>query len=278
MRPATGANPVDHPEAPQGERGVHVADGRSPARRLPGRRRGGVRRRVRRPVHDAGHRRPPRRARGGPRRVRAGAPAGPGGRWRCREHRRRVAGALTAGVPVRAVHEVRRGPPPRAARGRAHGPGHRHVPRRLDARGRRRRAGRRQPLRRRPGDHRPPPGIRAHVDRRAPRPPGVAAERARAHPQLHRGDAADREPRQGGLPAGAGPRHRGRGRHPRRNHRDGAQRRGEPGPAPLRRRFAPPSPGARNAPSPPADRHVGRDVPGGRRASSALPWVEVYGS
>ena len=70
--------------------------------------------------------------------------------------------------------------------------------------------------------------------RRGPRAPADAAHRARAHPQLRRGDAAVREPGQGRLPAGPGADHGGRGRHPRRHHADGPQRRRRPRPAALR--------------------------------------------
>ena len=64
----------------------------------------------------------------------------------------RGARAQSARVPLRAVHRVRRGPPPRSARRRDDRHGDRDVSRRLDPRGHRRRAHRRQPLRGRPGD------------------------------------------------------------------------------------------------------------------------------
>ena len=69
-RPADAA---DHAEAPQGERGVHVAARRSPDRRVPRPRRVRVRPRLREPVHPARHRRPARRSRGRPRDVPRGA-------------------------------------------------------------------------------------------------------------------------------------------------------------------------------------------------------------
>ena len=63
--------------------------------------------------------------------------------------------AQAARVPLRAVQRVHRGPPPRTPRRHHERPGHRHLPRRLDARGEGRRPARRQPVRRRPGDHGP---------------------------------------------------------------------------------------------------------------------------
>ena len=60
-------------------------------------------------------------------------------------------------------------------------------------------------------------------------------ERSQPHPELHRRGIAHREPGQGRLPAVACPDHRGRGRSGRRHHGDGAERRREPRPAPLRR-------------------------------------------
>ena len=157
-----------------------------------------VRQRVRGPVRDAGGRRSARRARGGPRDVPRRARAATG--THARQHRRRRDGAQPAGVPVPAVHRVRRGPAPRAARRRADRPRHRDVPRRLDARGHRRRAHRREPVRGGPGDDRAPPRDRAPAHGRAARPPAAAPRRARPHPELRRGGAALREPDQGRLP------------------------------------------------------------------------------
>ena len=57
------ADAADHAEAPQGERGVHVAARRSSDRRVHRSRRVRVRARLREPVHAARHRRPARRAR-----------------------------------------------------------------------------------------------------------------------------------------------------------------------------------------------------------------------
>ena len=98
--------------------------------------------------------------------------------------------------------ELRRGPPARPARRRAHRPGHRHVPRRVDARGHRRGAGRRQPVRRRAGDHGAAAQHRAASC--SPSDPELQQqlrERPRAGPQLRRGVPAVREPGQGRLPA-----------------------------------------------------------------------------
>ena len=63
-------------------------------------------------------------------------------------------GAQAARVPLRALQRLHRGSPPAPAKRRAHRPGHRHLPRRLDPRGQGCRPDRRQSLRRRPGDRR----------------------------------------------------------------------------------------------------------------------------
>ena len=84
------------------------------------------------------------------------------------------------------------------------GDGHGHLPRRDDARGERRRAARRQPVLRRPGDHGPAAVVRAADPRRAAGHPGPAAERSRPHPELRRGDAAVREPAARPVPHGQG--------------------------------------------------------------------------
>ena len=78
------------------------------------------------------------------------------------------------------VRDVRRGPPARAPRRRADRAGDGDVPRRLDARGRRRRAGRHQPLLGRPGDHGPAARHRAEGDRRQPRHPAAGCARTAA--------------------------------------------------------------------------------------------------
>ena len=105
-----------------------------------------------------------------------------------------------AGLARRVVRRVHRGPPPPTARGRAHQAGagdlsRRHPPGRdlggahLDL-----------PVRRRPGDHRPPAGLGPAVSGRPPRGPGRAAGRARQDPRLPRGGAAGREPGEDRLP------------------------------------------------------------------------------
>ena len=84
------------------------------------------------------------------------------------------------------------------------GLGDRDVPRRFDTRGQRRRAARRQPVRRRPGDDRAAAVVRPADARREPRPAAGAARRPRPDPQLHRGDAAPGEPAADAVPHGAG--------------------------------------------------------------------------
>ena len=66
--PAPGHAPA-HPEAVEGERGVRVAPGRPPDRRVPGAGRGRVHQRLRQPVHPVRHRRSSRCTGGGARRV-----------------------------------------------------------------------------------------------------------------------------------------------------------------------------------------------------------------
>ena len=110
-----------------------------------------VRPRLREPVHAARHRRPARRARRPTTRRSArscrATPPDPTQREP----------ATMAHKPLEFLYErftaLHRGPPPRAARRRHDRAGHRDVPRRLAARGRRRHADRRQPVRRRAGDH-----------------------------------------------------------------------------------------------------------------------------
>ena len=90
------------------------------------------------------------------------------------------------------------------------------------------------PLRRRPGDHRPPARHRAQVPRRGSRPPEPAPGRPGAHPRLHRGGVADREPGQGRLPTGPPVGHRRRGRHRTGNARHAVERGSQPGPPAVR--------------------------------------------
>ncbi len=184
-----------HSEAAQGERGVHVAARRPHDRRV--RRRGEVRVRdaVRGAVRDAGGRRPARcsgrRPRDVPRRTRTAAGT------HDRQHARRRDVAQPVGIPVPALHRVHRGSATRTARRRDDGPRHRDVSGRLDARGHRRRARRREPVRGGPGDDRSPPRDRPPPHGRAPGTAAGGARRARSHPELRRGSAAVREPDQG---------------------------------------------------------------------------------
>ena len=112
-QPPRTADAADHPQAPQGERGRDVGARRRHPRRVPGARRGRVHQGLRRPLHAAGHRRPARRARGGSRRSpRAARPRHPRQRGR---QRRQDNEQDPAGVPLRGVRDLRRGPPARAA-------------------------------------------------------------------------------------------------------------------------------------------------------------------
>ncbi len=114
------ADAADHAEAAARERGLHVAARRPPDRRVHRARRVRVHPRLRRTVHPLRHRRPARRARGGPRvvppRAAGWAPQGHAG---SREHGQGLAHPLAARVPLRAAHRLRRGSPARATPGRA---------------------------------------------------------------------------------------------------------------------------------------------------------------
>ncbi len=94
---------------------------------------------------------------------------------------RRGDGAQAAGVPLRAVHRLHRGVPPRTARRRDDRARDRDVPRRLAARGPRRGADRGQPVRGRPGDDGAPARLRCSSSiAERPELPGAAAGRPRA--------------------------------------------------------------------------------------------------
>ena len=80
----SASDPAADTQAAQGERGLHVAAGRSPHRRVHRRRQVRVPHRVRQAVLAAGRRRPARRPRGGPR----GVPRGVRGPAAGNEHRR----------------------------------------------------------------------------------------------------------------------------------------------------------------------------------------------
>ena len=163
------AHAAHHPEAAEGERGVHVAAGRPPTGRVRRERRVRIHPRVRQALRHARDRRPPRstrnRSRTVPQRHRRRA------HRHARQHRRPDARAQPVGVPRRTVHDVHRGPAPEPARRRAHRARHGDVPRREHTRGHRRRAHRRQPVRRRPGNDGAPARGRAAPARRATRPP-----------------------------------------------------------------------------------------------------------
>ena len=137
-------------------------------------------------------------------------------------------------VPLRAVHGLRRGPaaPPRVRR--PDRPGHRHLPRRVDARGDRRGPDRRQPVRRRPGDHRPAAQLGTEADRRGSGAPGSSAgsERHRI-PNFIEETLRTESPVKGDFRLSKVPTTRRRGRPPRRHHGDAGQRRRQPRPPPV---------------------------------------------
>ena len=209
---------------------------RPPARRVPRRRPLRVHRGLRAAVRHAGRGRPPRRARGGP-------PALPGG---LRPHARAPAGrarATSTADPARTrwpgstsyfadyIEDRRREPP----QGRAHRPRPRHLPRRHHARGRRGRAHGHVPLRRRPGDHRPPAGRRPQAPRRAPRAAGRAARRTSDQiPNFIEEALRIESPVKTDFRMTTQSTDRRRRRHQGRHAGDAAQRRRQPRPAPLR--------------------------------------------
>ena len=140
-------------EAAQGERGVHVAPGRPPDRRVRRRRPLRVHPRLHAALRHARRRRRARRARGRPPTLPRGLRAERvTGQDRCRGqgHERQ-----RAGVARRLVRRVHRGPSARATRRHPDRPRARHLPRRLDARRGQRRAHGDLPLRGGPGDDGP---------------------------------------------------------------------------------------------------------------------------
>ena len=203
VRPAQAHGPprvvaaVDHAEAAEGERGVHVAARRPPARHVRAQREVRVHRRLRQAVHAARHRRPARRPRGGPRGVPRRAPGRRGPEPRQRDR------APAARLPLRPLHRVHRGPPAQPAQRRDDRARHGDVPRRHAPRRARHHAHRRQPLLRRRRDHGPDARHRAAVHRRGRRAAGAAARLPRDDPRVPRGVRSSRvtDPEQ--LPDGA---------------------------------------------------------------------------
>ncbi len=185
--------------------------------------------RVLQPVQQPRDHRPPRRARRGPRHDPAATRDA-----RARRGRHHGRAVRRAGLPLRAVHRVRRGPAGQPARRRAHRPGHRDVPRRLHAGGDRRRAHRGVPLRRRRRDHRAPARGRTADHRRGRGAPAASARRPEPAPRLHRGGAAARGPGQDRPPPHPPGHVDRRGADRAGRHRRAAARRREPRPAPVR--------------------------------------------
>ena len=121
---------------------------------------------VRRPLHPARHRRPPRSARGRPREVPRGAHAqGAPSRWSTTPSRT-CTNQFTA-----YIEECRRQPRDDVMTGLAPAT----FPDGTLPPGRRRDEDRRQPVRRRPGDHGPPPQLRPSDHGRPPRDPATAS-------------------------------------------------------------------------------------------------------
>ena len=207
--------------------------GRPAARRVRRRRALRVHQRLRAALRDARRGRRARCAEGGPRALPPGLRPGQE-RRRGRRHDGERRGREPAVVARRDVLGVHRGPPPRAPRGRAHEAGAGHLPRRVDPRGHQRRAHVDLPVRRRPGDDRPPAGRRAQAPGRAPRHPGAAACGQEPDPGVPRRGAAGREPGEDRLPPGQALHHGGGRRHQGRHPGHAAQRRRQPRPAAVR--------------------------------------------
>ena len=185
QRPAPDLRPAEAHRAPRADSCAssprsasrrtrrHVAARRPPDRRVHRRRELRAHRRLRVAVRHARHRRPPRRPRGGP----TGLPGPARPDERLRDRRGGHDGAHAAGVPLREVHRLRRGPTAPASRRHPDPPGAGDVPRRLDPGGDRRRPSRGEPVRGRSGDHRSAARHGVPVRRRAARPAAVAAGR-----------------------------------------------------------------------------------------------------
>ena len=164
-RPPRAADAADHAEAPQGERGVHVAARRSSDRRVP-RPRASASSSASTPTRSpcssspicSACPRPTTRVPSGAGRRPRGAVGSTGDDTMAHKPLEYLYERFTA-----YIEDRRREP----ARRRADRPGDRDVPGRLDARGHRRRPGRRQPLRGRAGDDGPAARRRAPAHRRA---------------------------------------------------------------------------------------------------------------
>ena len=231
-RAPRAADAADHAEAPQGERGVHVAAGRPPARRVRRRRRVRVHRRLRAarsrcsssPTCSAC----PRRTTTLFREAGVGTAAGGTGRTE-RPHHHPL--EFLYGSSPRYIEDRRREPRDDVMTGLATATFPDGSIPEVD----RRRADRRQPVRRRPGDHGPAARHRAAADRRRARAAAAAARRPRARSRASSrrrcGSRARSRATSGWRDV---PTDRRRRRHPGRQHGDGAARRGQPRPAPVR--------------------------------------------
>ena len=215
-RPSRSADAADHAEAPEGERGVHVAVGRPPdsTRSSTG-------------AAASSSASSPARSRcsSSPTSSACRRRTTSGSRRRCSIARRAAASARTRpadGPFARSSTstsefttyiEDRRS---NTARGRVDRAGHRHVPRRLDARGDRRRARGGQPVRRRPGDDRPPARLRGAADRRGSRRSNSSCVNDRdLIPNFIEESLRTESPIKGDFRLSRGPTHGGRRRHSR---------------------------------------------------------------
>ncbi len=201
-RCALTAVPAADPEAAEGERGLHVAAGRPPHRRVHRRRQVRVPAAYARPfsllvVADL-----------------LGVPEEDHEEFReafgAQRPRNNIGGldhepiaANPLGVGRREVQPLHRGPPREPPRRRADRTGHREVPGRLDPRGGRRGPHRHVPVRRRPGDHRQAAQRGDAGARRPARHSAAAARRPQPHSGLHRGMPADGQPGEERVPDGA---------------------------------------------------------------------------
>ena len=205
------------------------------ARRIPRARPGRVRQRLRGSVHAAGHRRSARRSRRGPRRAhrKCSGVAPHGSRLGSTDDK--TLAHTADGVPLRGVfatyvEDRRREPRDDVLTGL----GHRDVPGRLHSRRRRRRAGGDECVLRRPGNHRPPARHGAEGARRAARHPASAARRSQPASRTSSKRHCASRARSRATSGYRGCQSHWRQRTACRHHGDGAERRGQPRPAPLR--------------------------------------------